>query len=161
MDVEITLKNYRCFSDEQPARFVIRNGFSALVGINNSGKSTILRFFYEFRRLFSILSEHSGNFLNAVRGEFERFNLADSVLDVNEVFCKFNDRNIVVEIAFLQPLHNEEEKDVSDLFPSKVIIEVPHGTTQYLISCQTSQGNSHFSKNSKLNFENGYLCEAE
>ena len=37
----ITLKNYRGFSDEEPGRFEIGNGFTALVGPNNSGKSTL------------------------------------------------------------------------------------------------------------------------
>ena len=48
MDAELTLKNYRCFSDESPARFSLRRGFTAFVGVNNSGKSSLLRFFYEF-----------------------------------------------------------------------------------------------------------------
>ena len=56
MEVELTLKNYRCFSDENPVCISIRNGFTALVGVNNSGKSSLLRFFYEFRDLLAQLS---------------------------------------------------------------------------------------------------------
>src|SRR5256885_1292987 len=56
MNIELTIKNYRCFSDEKPARISIRPGFTAFLGINNSGKSSLLRFFYEFRDLFSKLS---------------------------------------------------------------------------------------------------------
>jgi AAA15 family ATPase/GTPase len=45
MDIEITLKNYRCFSEANPARFRLRDGFTAFIGLNNAGKSTVLKFF--------------------------------------------------------------------------------------------------------------------
>src|SRR6266849_3839293 len=57
MDIELTIKNYRCFSDEKPARILIKPGFTAFLGINNSGKSSLLKFFYEFRNLFQLLSD--------------------------------------------------------------------------------------------------------
>src|SRR6266702_3463896 len=57
MEIELTIKNYRCFSDEKPARILIKPGFTAFLGINNSGKSSLLKFFYEFRNLFQQLSE--------------------------------------------------------------------------------------------------------
>src|SRR3954470_20311110 len=67
LDVGIGLRNYRCFGDE-PARFRIREGFSAFIGSNNSGKSSLLRMLYEFRPLFQYLAnpnEHStGNALS-------------------------------------------------------------------------------------------------
>jgi predicted ATP-dependent endonuclease of OLD family len=160
MDVEITLKNYRCFSDEKPARIVIRNGFTALVGINNSGKSTILRFFYEFRGLFKKLSNRSGNLRQAIRGIHDSFDRAVSVLDINEVFCKFNNRNLVIEIAFPKTLHDEEDRDIRDLSPDKVIVEIPRGTWHYAISSfQTSQGVHVFHENSNIDIDNGYLRE--
>ena len=46
MRIESTLENYRCFEDTKPARIVLRDGFTALLGTNNSGKSTLLEFFY-------------------------------------------------------------------------------------------------------------------
>ena len=52
MDIDITLKNYRCFEDSNPAKFTVGRSFVGFVGPNNSGKSSILRFFFEFR-LFS------------------------------------------------------------------------------------------------------------
>lgn len=36
MQIDITLKNYRCFPDSKPARISLREGFTALVGVNNS-----------------------------------------------------------------------------------------------------------------------------
>jgi AAA15 family ATPase/GTPase len=52
---DITIKNYRCFHESDPLRIRIQPGFTALLGANNSGKSALLRFFYEFRNLFESL----------------------------------------------------------------------------------------------------------
>lgn len=48
-DFEITLKNYRAFSQQSPLTLNISKGITFLLGINNVGKSTILRAFYDFR----------------------------------------------------------------------------------------------------------------
>ena len=48
MDIDITLKNFRCFADRKPAKFSLRsNGFTGFVGVNNSGKSSLLKMFFE------------------------------------------------------------------------------------------------------------------
>jgi predicted ATPase len=52
MDVEVTVSNYRCFSDK-PVRFALKKGLQAFVGVNNSGKSSLLRLFYELRNIFA------------------------------------------------------------------------------------------------------------
>ncbi|WP_168218127.1 ATP-dependent nuclease [Streptomyces lasalocidi] len=52
MDVEFRVRNYRCFGDE-PIVFRVRDGFTALVGTNNSGKSSLLRLLYEVRPLLA------------------------------------------------------------------------------------------------------------
>src|SRR5690348_1964126 len=51
---DLTIKNYRCFADEEPARISVRPGFTAFLGPNNAGKSTMLRLFYELRTLFEM-----------------------------------------------------------------------------------------------------------
>jgi len=60
IDVELSLRNYRCFGDE-PVRLRIADGFTALVGTNNSGKSSLLRMPYEIRGLLSMLSVGTTN----------------------------------------------------------------------------------------------------
>jgi energy-coupling factor transporter ATP-binding protein EcfA2 len=60
MDLEISLCNYRCFGDE-PTRIRIIDGFTAFVGTNNSGKSSLLRMPYELRNLFSSLTNTTTN----------------------------------------------------------------------------------------------------
>lgn len=56
MEIELTIKNYRCFTDAKPARFVLRPGFTALLGSNNSGKSTLMKMLFELRDVFSMVS---------------------------------------------------------------------------------------------------------
>ena len=75
MHVEIILKNYRCFSDSEPAKFSLDKGFISFVGANNSGKSTILKFFYEFRDIFKILSDQRNlvEFTKVLTGQFLQF----------------------------------------------------------------------------------------
>lgn len=59
LSANFEIKNYRCFSDEQPLRFSLNNGFVSFVGRNNSGKSSILKFFYEFREVWQVLSNEN------------------------------------------------------------------------------------------------------
>lgn len=59
LDVEIGIRNYRCFGDEQATVRII-DGFTAFVGVNNSGKSSMLRMLYELRPLFHILANYDG-----------------------------------------------------------------------------------------------------
>jgi hypothetical protein len=99
MQVELTIKNYRCFPDTKPLHIEIKEGFTAFVGINNSGKSSILRFFYEFRGLFQIM-DNSNQFLNLLRGDHVAFPLAPSVKDTRELFSDSNDRDLNVEFRF-------------------------------------------------------------
>jgi AAA ATPase domain len=51
----IRLKNYRCFADTNPTELEIGPGMTALVGPNNSGKSSFIRMFYELRNVLATL----------------------------------------------------------------------------------------------------------
>lgn len=107
MEIELTLANYRCFSDTKPARLKIRPGFTAFLGINNAGKSSLLKFFYEFRNLFQRLASTSIVFssselqetelINSLRGT-RTFNNPPEIMDVEEVFCNTNNRDLLIQI---------------------------------------------------------------
>jgi ABC-type cobalamin/Fe3+-siderophores transport system ATPase subunit len=102
MDIDIELKNYRCFPDEQLARFSIRPGFMALIGANNSGKSSLLKFLFEFRNLFGTISPRSGNFTSALQGNPVGANL-QGLHDPREVFSNTNDRDLEITLRFRDP----------------------------------------------------------
>jgi len=80
---DITIKNYRCFSLNKPAHIVVRDGFTAFVGINNSGKSALLKFFYEFRNMFALVQPNVGNVLSTLQGN-QDFSQATTIRDINE-----------------------------------------------------------------------------
>jgi len=101
MDFELTLKNYRCFPDSKPAQVRIVSGFTALLGVNNSGKSSLLKFFYEFRPLFELLSGDATAFQMALQRNPRSLGTMPSVADTSEVFCNQNSRDIEVGIRVL------------------------------------------------------------
>lgn len=93
MQIDITLKNYRCFPDTQPARISIRNGFTAVLGTNNAGKSTLLRFFWEFRNIF-------GELAGRTRVPAAQSSIPVPVPDPEDLFYDGNDRDIQVQISW-------------------------------------------------------------
>jgi ABC-type cobalamin/Fe3+-siderophores transport system ATPase subunit len=97
--IAFELKNYRCFPDSRPARFIVRDGFVSFVGVNNAGKSSLLRFFYEFRQLFGAISQmNSPELLQALRGEDRNF-APQGLTDYAEVFTDTNDRDLTIAVS--------------------------------------------------------------
>ncbi|MBI4506827.1 MAG: AAA family ATPase, partial [Chloroflexi bacterium] len=131
MDVDIEIKNYRCFGDPRPARLTLDRGFTAFVGANNSGKSSLLKFFYEFRDLFALLSQPTGNFSQALTGTPNPFRIQSTVVDHNEIFHNQNDRDLEVCIRFT-PREDAPPSDAG-VFPNRVDITVPRGTHHFTL----------------------------
>jgi AAA15 family ATPase/GTPase len=96
-EVSLTIKNYRCFADSNPAHFVVRNGLMSFVGVNNIGKTSILRFFYEFRTLFTsnfiatTISNNCFQFIPSYQG----------MLSPDELFCNKNNRDLEIELELV------------------------------------------------------------
>jgi predicted ATPase len=101
---QITIKNYRGFADSEPARLEIGPGFTALLGKNNSGKSSSKLFFYELRILFEILSR-SGNVTpgmgSVLTGQPIHTNYL-GITDISELFNNTNDRPISFEVELVE-----------------------------------------------------------
>ncbi len=100
---KVTLKNYRCFDDSQPLTLEIGSGFTALVGPNNSGKSSFLKFFHELRPVIA----HLGN-PNMLHGlaSGNQFGVGyQGTEDPIEIFHNRNLRPLTLEFEFprLQP----------------------------------------------------------
>jgi AAA15 family ATPase/GTPase len=68
MLVDLTINNHPCFAGSKPAHIVLRDGFTAFVGVNNSGKSSLLKFFFELRPLFDMPTTANSEFLQATKG---------------------------------------------------------------------------------------------
>src|SRR5215813_4953089 len=136
MYVEIILKNYRCFSDSHPARVTLRKGITGFVGVNNAGKSSLLKFFYEFRGLFETLTS-SGNFLTLLEGKAISFPFLATVLDPDEVFCNDNRRELEITLRLLEATSTREES-----FPKleELIITVPRSGNTFTIGVRLSNG---------------------
>src|ERR1700730_13056175 len=102
MTIELTIKNYRCFA--APATITIARDLTAFVGVNNAGKSALMRFLLEFRELFEYLS-HGSNIMNFLNGHRQPINIR-YVLDPDEVFSNLNGHGIDIAIKFA-PHHGE------------------------------------------------------
>ncbi len=92
MQFEIEIKNYRCFSDEKPAKFIVQPGFTAFVGVNNSGKSALLRFFYELRHILI-------NYANVAVSVNTNVEQHIMLKDRQQIFCNKNDRALTLSIT--------------------------------------------------------------
>lgn len=97
--INITLKNFRCFEDSNPISIDIGRGFTALVGPNNCGKSSFLKFFYEFRGLFAF---NAKNIIAGLNDELQVFTVS-GVEDLQELPCNFNQRDGSITLHFEEP----------------------------------------------------------
>jgi predicted ATP-dependent endonuclease of OLD family len=93
----MTIKNYRCFV--APAVVEFAPGFTAFVGVNNAGKSALIRFLVEFRQLFEFLQNPSvlNNHLSNQRSH--ALNILH-VFDPQEAFSNLNEGPIELELDF-------------------------------------------------------------
>ena len=100
----VTAKNYRCFEDTTPLRFSIQDGFIALVGPNNSGKSSCLKLFYEFRSIWESI-QNSQHLAVLNTGVYSRAFAYTGVFDNDEISLDIsqdeNTASTVSKIEFL------------------------------------------------------------
>jgi predicted ATPase len=120
MNVELSIKNYRSFADSDPARISLRRGFSALIGVNNSGKSSLLRFFFEFRSVFALMTD--GNFFTLFNKNKLAFGPPANITDINDLFTNGNNRDLEMEFLFLPESADTERRRF------KVVLEIARGT---------------------------------
>jgi len=102
MKIELTLKNFRCFPDSHPAKIIIEDGWTAFLGVNNAGKSALLRFFFEFRAFFAELG-NAGQWANIGRQNILQIAFGSSVRDPIEVFHNQNSRPLTIELQVTPP----------------------------------------------------------
>jgi AAA15 family ATPase/GTPase len=159
VDIELTIKNYRCFSDAKPARITIKRGFTAFIGINNSGKSSILKFFYEFRELLQRLAGPA--IVNSLNGNTQAFNFPSEIMDQEEVFCNLNNRDLTIQIQ-LTPTDGTEQ--VAPPVLTTLAVIVPRGSNTwtckiYLDNREVPAGNLNLQDNHNLYREGGMVAD--
>jgi len=128
-NARITIKNYRGFSDQEPASFEIGAGFTAFLGKNNAGKSSAKLVFYELRALLAVLAEMTPG---STPGFF--YLLQGGVLDVpytgvtdpEEVFNNENERPITIEIEAVGATHTAQDRNCL----SKIVLKAERSFTQ-------------------------------
>jgi hypothetical protein len=103
MKIKLTVENYRSFVSPGRLDLTLDRGIQSFVGPNNSGKSNILRFFYEFRDVFRIIS--TGYLLAAP------LRYPQEVKDKSEVFGNSNQRDILITLQVL-PLQSPTDQRV-------------------------------------------------
>jgi predicted ATPase len=99
MDIKLTIENYRCFPTGSPASLKLTKGFSAFVGVNNAGKSSLLKFFYEMRPAFSLMGTVPSVMNQLFSGGKIQLQTQPEVLDRDEMFFNGNLDDINVEIS--------------------------------------------------------------
>src|SRR5207302_4291790 len=63
---------------------------------NNAGKSSLLRFFYEFRQAFELFTPHNGQLIQALIGNHVPIGL-QGMLDLAELYSNRTDRPLSIE----------------------------------------------------------------
>ncbi len=129
----LTVKNYRTFPRERPARIEMRAGFTALVGANNAGKSSLLKLFHEFRNLFQVAAPNA-QLAQAIQSS-STFQLMPSVREVADVFSNRNDGDIELDIRVEEAVSDRGWPPVVELN-----ITVPRNSTTWTARLKTDAG---------------------
>ena len=134
--VTVQLRNYRSIPFNNPIEFDVGDGITVITGINNIGKSNLLKFFYEFRNSInsynsisnsnSQLGFQSGLFFSNVKNQNSDENNIEIKFTYNthEVFLNIEPRDILnLDDSFYkqtstitQGINDDELKMISRLF---------------------------------------------
>ena len=128
-NARITIKNYRGFSDQEPASFEIGAGFTAFLGKNNAGKSSAKLVFYELRALLFVLAQVdpgiNPGFFYLLQGNSADVNYV-GVTDPEEVFNNENERPITIEIEAVGATHTAQDRNCL----SKIVLKAERSSPQ-------------------------------
>ena len=130
--IRLILRDYRCFRREQPAVIDIVDGFTAYVGPNNAGKSSILKALYEHRPLFSMAANLSDSWGSQMESRSGPAMLAP-LTDPDEIICNSrNDPQLSVELSLPNPEVDEQSLAI------KAVISYSQGSWAIEVVCVPS-----------------------
>src|SRR5579859_1196056 len=156
MDIDLTIKNYRCFSDEHPAQITLRPGFTSLLGLNNSGKSTLLRFFFEFRPILHKFAWDPSSIDATLRGSTVSWEAPPYVYELEEMFFNGNQQDISIEVQISDPGASTKPGIVAD----RIRITLAR-TGAYRLAVVTSSGELNMNSPNMLErSENWYKAQS-
>jgi ABC-type cobalamin/Fe3+-siderophores transport system ATPase subunit len=107
----IELRNYRAFDDSHPVTWRLHEGFVAFVGVNNSGKSSILRFLHEIRPSLSVLGRLNESQTQSMMSGTPQPSSFRSVAFVPEVLCNRNSRDMTARFTLDEPASGDDAQD--------------------------------------------------
>ncbi len=112
--INLRIANYRCFAADLPAEINIERGFHSFIGINNSGKSALLKFFYDLRSIFEQLSDDTEELRITLVGQDSPLRPPTNVTDLEELFCNRNNGDMEVRIKLDKGTFSFTPQDVSE-----------------------------------------------
>src|SRR6266480_2574104 len=131
-EIRLEIKNYRCFPKSRPARFRLRPGITSLIGPNNAGKSTLLKFFYEFRDMFG---KDLGEIQRAA-SQSTTFNFPVEITDKVEVAAKRGTGDI--EVLIQADGYGDIRESINA--PAAVRFRIQRGESNYSLEFADSSG---------------------
>ncbi len=117
----------------------MRDGFTAFVGVNNFGKSSLLKFFYEFRSLFTQISQTSVVY-DLLRGAINSYNPNGS--DWAAAWNNTNNRDI--EVIFRFPQIGAGSITDQFVYLLEVVITIPRRQNTYRVKWMLNTGHGDF-----------------
>jgi hypothetical protein len=101
MSWKIEARNYRCFTDSHPLSIDLSQKVTALVGPNNSGKTSALKFFWE---LGPLLSQIVGSIVSWQTDSATAHLIAGNIRATTNQFAVFTEHNarpIVIDMTYV------------------------------------------------------------
>jgi len=95
----LTLKNYRSYEDRRPVTIEFRSPVVAFVGANNSGKSSVMRFLFEFAYVWHAFSQPVP--LGEALREGVREEALQSLEEAPRILARMNDRPMTAQVDLL------------------------------------------------------------
>jgi AAA domain, putative AbiEii toxin, Type IV TA system len=167
MDIDIKLSGYRCFPSTNPAVLELRDGFTALIGLNNSGKSSLMKAIYELRDIFSKLTANSEPFRQAVTLGYG-FDQRPEIGDPFDMFWQFSNDDAFIEVTLPEIKKNIANacwKATIQLFRTnfprfKLTLHAPQGTEMQIKTLAVAGNNNALFVHEGVHFDMTHMFDA-